>query len=92
MKPNEIKEIIKIEGMTCTSCEMRIENKLSKLPGVIEAKVSYANQKADITFDPKLINIAKITEAIESLDYKVVKETNTDKNGRMNIKSFLGIK
>jgi sulfite exporter TauE/SafE/copper chaperone CopZ len=93
MKPNEIKETIKIEGMTCTSCEMRIENKLSKLHGVIEAKVSYANQKADITFDPKLISLAKITEAIESIDYKVVKENNNDKdkNGRMNIKSFLGI-
>ncbi|MEV8339395.1 heavy metal translocating P-type ATPase [Leucobacter sp. NPDC077196] len=49
---------LKIGGMTCASCAMRIEKKLNKLDG-IEASVNYATEQAKVSapagFDPGLL-------------------------------------
>src|SRR6516165_3753226 len=41
-----------IEGMTCASCVRRIEKALSRVPGVNEADVSLATERARVTGDP----------------------------------------
>ena len=38
-----------IDGMTCASCVMRVENALKKVPGVLAASVNLATNKARIT-------------------------------------------
>ena len=76
-----IRKVLKIDGMTCTSCEMRIENRLKKLEGIREVKVSYVNGTAKIAYDPRIISRDKIIETIEKLDYKVV---NNQKNNAAN--------
>ncbi len=49
---------LKIAGMTCASCAMRIEKKLNKLDGV-NASVNYATEKATVTvpsgYDPQAL-------------------------------------
>ena len=37
-----------VEGMTCASCVMRIERALRKVPGVIEAVVNLATERASV--------------------------------------------
>ncbi|HHY52464.1 MAG TPA: copper-translocating P-type ATPase, partial [Clostridiales bacterium] len=61
---------IPIEGMTCAACAARIEKKLSKLPGVEQASVNYAAERADVTFDPALVRLSELRQAIEKLGYK----------------------
>ena len=39
---------LKIEGMTCSSCEVLIENEFKKIPGVENAFVHQASGKADV--------------------------------------------
>ena len=39
---------MRIEGMTCVSCENRITKKLKATQGIMSVKVSYVNGKADI--------------------------------------------
>ena len=39
-----------LEGMTCASCAMRIEKGLKKVPGVIDAQVNLATEKALVTY------------------------------------------
>lgn len=73
MGKSSISTEIRVKGMTCASCEMRIENKLKKLPGVTDVKVSYRKSSLQITYEPKMIEIDKIIETIEKLDYKVVR-------------------
>lgn len=38
--------ILSVAGMTCASCAARIERKLKAVPGVTEAVVNFATQKA----------------------------------------------
>ena len=50
--PQPIEIILPIEGMTCASCVNRIERFLKKTPGVEEAAVNLATEKATIRVDP----------------------------------------
>ncbi|MCR4435757.1 MAG: sulfite exporter TauE/SafE family protein [Clostridiales bacterium] len=67
-----VRKILEIEGMTCTSCEMRIENKLKGMEGIVEVKAIYSSSNVYVTYDANTIGLDAIIEAIERLDYKVV--------------------
>ncbi len=45
---------IVIEGMTCSACVRRVEKALGKVPGVAEATVNYATEKALVKHDRSL--------------------------------------
>ncbi|MDF2819621.1 MAG: heavy metal transporter [Clostridiales bacterium] len=66
-----IESVITIEGMTCVSCQNRIEKKLKETQGITNVKVSYSTGKANLTYEENIIDLDKITKIIESLDYKV---------------------
>lgn len=92
-----IRKELRIDGMTCTSCEMRIENRLKKTEGIQQVKVSFSNGTAKVSFDPQVISLNKIIEIIEKLDYKVVnnpgvKGTAAPKNAKKtSINQLVGI-
>lgn len=67
-----IRKILRIDGMTCTNCEMRIENGLKKTAGIREAKVSYAAGTAKVGYDPGIVKLSEIIGVIEALGYQVV--------------------
>lgn len=59
-----------IEGMTCASCAMRIEKGLKKLPGVKEASVNLATEKAIVIFDTSLTGVEQMMQKVETVGYK----------------------
>ncbi len=61
---------IKLGGMTCANCALKIENKLSNLDGVKNAVVNFANEEAVVEYDPKTTNFINFKEAIRDLGYK----------------------
>ena len=61
----------RIDGMTCTNCEMRIGKTLRAMKGVIKANVSFKTASAEITFEDKKTTWGKILAAIEGLGYSV---------------------
>lgn len=63
-----------IKGMTCTGCEHHVKSEVSKLDGIVEVTVSYEKANAIVKFDKAKTSIEKITAAINSTGYKVVKE------------------
>mgnify|MGYP002408039611 FL=1 len=65
------KKILPVEGMSCANCEMRIENKLGKLDGVLRVKAIYSSSNVYVTYDAHRISLDRIIEAIEELDYSV---------------------
>ena len=71
MEQKIIRKVLHIEGMTCTSCETRIENALKKLDGVVEAKGIYSSSNVYVTYDISMLGLDLIIEAIEKMDYKV---------------------
>jgi copper chaperone CopZ len=58
--------------MDCLMCAAGLQNKLSKLPGVSKAEVSYQDKRALIEFDPAVIARARLVQAIEGDGFKVV--------------------
>lgn len=59
-----------IEGMTCASCSMRVEKGLKKVPGVQDAQVNLATEKALVTYDPTLTGIEQMEQKVEAIGYK----------------------
>ena len=87
-----VKKTLRVEGMTCPSCELRIENKLKNIPGITEVTAKYVKQTVDITYNSENTNTTEIIKAIESLDYKVIKtQEKEEANKKTSIKSILGI-
>jgi sulfite exporter TauE/SafE/copper chaperone CopZ len=72
---NEIK--LKVDGMTCRSCERIITKELEKLEGLEKVKVDYEKGMAYITFDDQKTNLADIIEKIECKGYKCIDGTST---------------
>ena len=71
MEEKWISKTLEIDGMTCSSCEVRIENKLMKSNGVASVKASYSKSNLELTYDANVISINAITVMIETLDYTV---------------------
>ncbi|MBD3194527.1 MAG: heavy metal translocating P-type ATPase [Candidatus Lokiarchaeota archaeon] len=69
MTESEEKIKIKLSGMTCASCALKIETKLSGLEGVKQSNVNFANEEATVEYDPKNTNYSKFSQAIKDLGY-----------------------
>lgn len=83
MEQKLVRKVLQIEGMTCSSCEMRIENTLKKLDGVAEVKAMYSSSNVYITYDVNRVGLDRIIAEIEKLDYKVMYNKPSEQ-GRMN--------
>ena len=86
------KKIFEIEGMTCASCANAVERVTRKLEGVVESNVNLATEKLTISYDPDLVRVLDIKNAIEKAGYRAVDEevsVDTDKERKENeIKSL----
>ncbi len=61
---------IKLSGMTCANCALKIETKLKDLNGVSSSVVNFANEEATVEFDPNITNYDTFNKAIKDLGYK----------------------
>ncbi len=60
---------IKLGGMTCASCALKIETKLKGLDGVNLSVVNFANEEATVEYDSEVTNYEKFRTAIKDLGY-----------------------
>ena len=67
--------VLDIEGMTCASCVRRVEQALQKVPGVTQATVNFATEKASVD---GLATHEQLTKAIEDAGYSVHDEHQHD--------------
>ncbi len=65
------KASIHIIGMACTTCAATIEKGLKETPGVEQANVSFASEKASVEYDPSRVDLTKIKNIISQLGYGV---------------------
>ncbi|MBD9430554.1 copper-translocating P-type ATPase [Achromobacter sp. ACM03] len=63
-----------IEGMTCASCVGRVEKALKAVPGVNQASVNLATERADITF-AGAPDVAAAVQAVQKAGYAVAETT-----------------
>jgi Cu+-exporting ATPase len=65
---------IKIGGMHCAGCVNSIQRHVSNLDGVKKCEVNLATQKAFLEFDPSVVDLAKISKAVQEAGYLVISE------------------
>lgn len=65
---------IQITGMTCAACATRIEKGLNRMEGV-EANVNLALERASVSYDPLMVDDAKLEQKIIDLGYGAIKLT-----------------
>ncbi len=84
---------LSVEGMTCASCVGRVERALQALPGVVEANVNLATERASIRTN---LPAERLIAAVESAGYDASEvdrtATETDENEDKKDAEMAGLK
>ena len=65
----EADSALRISGMHCAACAGLIEQAVGRLPGVLDASVSAAGERARVRWDPQLACMAQIVATIRRAGY-----------------------
>ncbi len=69
--PATLRQTFDVEGMHCASCAQQVERSLKELPGVAEASVNLASERAAVEFDPVRVDLDDFRRAVEGAGYKL---------------------
>ena len=76
MKTEHIR--IGIEGMTCANCANRVAKALDAIPGVLQADVNIAIERADIVVPSGRISRKELEGAISDAGYRPIPASEND--------------
>jgi Cu+-exporting ATPase len=62
--------VLAIEDMTCASCVGRVEKALRQIPGVLDANVNLATERARVRHLARVVSTADLEAAVEQAGYK----------------------
>ena len=68
-----IKEVIKVDGMSCAACSARIEKALKKDAGVKGSYANFSNNTVSVTYDDEETDRERISVLIEGAGYDVIR-------------------
>ena len=60
---------LSVPSMTCATCPITVKKALTKVEGVIEAKVTWEPKEAVVTYDDAKTNPSALTKATENAGY-----------------------
>lgn len=72
IKQDTKKVTMAIDGMTCSACSAAVTRVVSKLDGVHNAEVNIATNKGIFEYDPNVVRISEIKNAINNAGYKAL--------------------
>lgn len=61
---------LKVQGMTCNHCVMRVAKALKAVPGVQDARVDLQKAEAAVTYDDSRVAKEKLVSAVTEAGYK----------------------
>ncbi|MEH1774940.1 heavy metal translocating P-type ATPase [Nostoc sp.] len=61
----------KVGGMDCGSCAKTVEVGLQQIAGVLEASVSFATERMQVSYDPQQVSEKTIYDRVKALGYTV---------------------
>jgi Cu+-exporting ATPase len=70
--PSPVRVELPLVGMTCANCAATIERALRRKPGVVEASVNLASERATVEYRPDQSTRADLVAAIRRAGYDVV--------------------
>lgn len=66
---NPAQDKLTLTGMRCAACAQLIEYRIRQMPGVSDFDVQLSSHSANLTWDPRQIELKKILDAIVKLGY-----------------------
>jgi Cu+-exporting ATPase len=96
------KVILPVQGMSCASCVNRVQTALNQVPGVINATVNFATEKATVVYGSDQVTVEDLSTAVASAGYEILeidgeqfvdqeKEARETEFTQLKRKFFLGI-
>jgi len=67
---------LRVEGMTCTRCEQRLDKALRRVDGVREATADYRTGQVRVRFDPAVADRAALAAQIDTAGYSVTSDSS----------------
>ena len=61
--------IIPVTGMHCANCANTVSRNLKRMPGVTDASVSYASERAQVSYDPALVQPEQMIRTLVDVGY-----------------------
>lgn len=71
------KEQFSISGMHCYSCALTIEKTIKNTPGVKDAVVNYASEKATVEYDENKIRLDDLKKVVAATGYQLIDDKAT---------------
>ena len=68
---------IEITGMSCATCSASVEDATLELEGVSTADANFATDEATVEYDPEIVQLREIFEAIAEAGYEPLSESRT---------------
>jgi Cu+-exporting ATPase len=75
---------VRIKGMHCATCTGTVQEALTSLKGVENARVNLATEKATFIYDPTLVTMADVEKAVKESGYEIAKDELTLTIGEMH--------
>lgn len=71
IEPGDRREAaLMLEGITCAACVWLIEQRLSRLPGVLSVDINYTSHRARVRWDNSRQRLSAILAAIDAVGYR----------------------
>ena len=87
------KKTLPIQGMSCASCVVKIENSVKKLDGVVNVTVNLGTEKATVEYVPGVVTLEQIEKAVSKAGpYEVIKEILEEEEKIIREKAFRKLK
>ena len=61
--------VLHVEGMNCSLCPITIRKALTRVPGVVEARVDYDAKRAEVKYDPDKVKPEALAKAVSDAGY-----------------------
>ncbi|QFU82043.1 heavy metal translocating P-type ATPase [Natronorubrum aibiense] len=68
---------LEITGMSCSTCSGSVEDAVDELEGVESVSANYATDEGTVAYDPDVVSLSAIYDAIENAGYEAASETKT---------------
>ncbi|MFB6084480.1 MAG: heavy metal translocating P-type ATPase, partial [Halorientalis sp.] len=70
-------ERLELNGMSCANCSGTIEDSVGALDGVESVNANFATDEGSVTYDPNVVSLADIVDAVHDAGYGVRTESVT---------------
>ena len=67
-----VKKTLPVTGMSCAACAVSVESMAGAQEGVQKAAVNFATQTLQVEYDPAVVELPQIRQAVQSVGYDLI--------------------